>query len=433
MGHSPDERPAGIESQLASLIRFPICQDLLRIVGRRETHLVGGALRDIALGRQPRDIDVIVAGDGTSVAQSLADRFDTRYVRLGGNRFAAYRVTTDGLPIDIWDRGASSLDADLRRRDFTIHSFALDLHTAALYDPYHGIHDLTERRLRMTTSASFAKDPLRVLRLCRLKAQFDTFRIDSATRDKARESVTDLTGIAKERIRTELELTLTQQGVAPAIELWIELGILPRIIQGLTSSPAQLQQIEKELSPTLRALEQTAENLPSLVDLFAPRVALMLILLNQTSTRPGAAAVGSLQQMGYMTKARARQVSRLLEAGELPVDESGQRWFLYRMGDLWPAALTLSAALSTRAGGAETESSPLAAAIELATEKAEEVFNPPVLITGEELQNNLRIEPGPFLGRILAAIRRQQIEGGLATRTEALDLARRLNAAGSAE
>ena len=433
MGYSPDERPAGIESRLASLLHHPTCQDLLRIVGQRECHLVGGALRDIALGRQPRDIDVIVAGDGAGVAQRLADRLGARSIRLGGNRFAAYRVTTNQLPIDIWDRGAESLDDDLRRRDFTIHSFALDIHTGVLSDPYHGLHDLTEGCLRMTTSASFAEDPLRVLRLCRLKAQFNTFRIDTATRDKARDSVTDLTGVAKERIRTELELTLNQRRVGPAVELWIELGVFPQFILGLSSSPARRQQIESELPPTLQALEQAAENMPSHFDLFAARVALILILVNRTSTRTCAAAVVSLQQMGYLTKARARQVSRLLEAGELPVEESGQRWFLYRMGDLWPAALSLSAALSTRAGGIGAESNPLAVAIELATEKAEEVFDPPVLITGEELQRHLQIEPGPFLGRTLAAIRRQQIEGRITTRTDARELAQHLHAADGAE
>ena len=372
MGISTDERLPGLESRLASILVHPVCQGLRQIVGQRDCHLVGGALRDIALGREPRDFDVIVAGEGAGVAAQLAHRVGSRSIRLGGNRFAAYRVTREEQPVDIWDRGANSLEADLRRRDFTIHSFALDLHSGALLDPHHGLHDLAKGRLRMTTPASFVEDPLRVLRLCRLQAQLESFRIEPATRDKARDSVTELAGVAKERIRSELDLTLNQKRIVSAVELWIELAIFPESILGLSLSSSQNQRLGLDLPEALQALEDTAGTSRALRDSASARLSLMLILLEKVSTFSRAAAVESLQRMGLLTKARARQIALLVEAGNLPIEESKQRWYLYRLGELWPEALCLSAALASPTHSSKTDSSPLAQAIELATQKGEE-------------------------------------------------------------
>lgn len=429
MEHPTDSGLQHLQAGFASLLHRPTCRLLREILGHKPCHLVGGALRDLALGKPIRDLDIVVAGDGAAVADELAARLGSRSIRLGGHRFAAYRVTRQDAPIDIWDRGAVSLHADLRRRDFTIHSFALDLHTGALHDPYSGIDDLMRKRLRTTTPEAFVDDPLRVLRLCRFAAQIGGSRIDPDTLNQARDSVQDLPGMACERIRTEIELTLSQPRAASGVELWIDLQIVPGILLDTSLSPHLRLRLQTELTRALRALEQAAAALPVTSDLTRARLALLLIQLDRSANLERAAALESLEQHGFVTKAMSRQVSRLLDAGDLPAGEAPQRWFLHRLRELWPEAVSLYVAMASERAKVEPQSGVLRQVIELATQRAEEVFDPPRLISGKDLQRHLDLEPGAQLGRLLGAIRRQQIEGAITTRAGALDLAVELLAA----
>lgn len=430
---SADKKLEDFKARLAELHGNPSCQVLREVLQNRPCHLVGGALRDAALGHRLRDFDVVVAGDGAGVANRLADRLGSRPIRMGGHRFAAYRVPNAGSPIDIWDRGAVGLDADLHRRDFTIHSLALDLHTGVVYDPFSGLEDLVRGRLRMTSSESFADDPLRVLRLCRFAAQLAEFRLDPATRDQARESVGDLTGVASERIRSELELTLELANSVIAAELWIELGVVPEALLRGSLSPSAGRSLQNDLSRSWSIFERTAAGLTPTRDLPSGRLALILILLDRSGCGSAHGAIESLQQQGFVTKATSRQVSQLLDTSEIPIAEPQQRWFLHRSGILWPVAVSLVTAAAYQQTSVGPNSASFAQIVELATRCPDEIFNPPGLISGEDLQQRLSIEPGPHLGRILAAIRRRQIEGTITSRRRALEVAAQLRAADDLE
>ena len=429
MVDSATQRFARLEARFASVLRHPVCQELRRTLGQRPCHLVGGALRDTALGRPFRDLDAVVAGGGAEVADGLAARLGCRSIKVGGHRFAAYRVTRQGFPIDIWDRGTVSLEADLRRRDFTIHSFALDLHSGALRDPFSGLQDLLLGKLRMTSAEAFADDPLRVMRLCRFASQLVDFHTDPATRARARDSAADLVGVAKERIRTEIEETLAQTGAAIAAELWIDLRVFPEALLHYSLEPPARHSLAVELLRSWRVLERTAADLPLASDLTSARTALLLLQLNAVASLDSASALETLRQRNLVTKARSQQVFRLLEAARLPAGESQQRWYLHRLGDLWPAAVSLSDALVDQETDVEHRSARIAQVIALATQKSHEIFDPPGLISGEDLQRHLAIEPGPALGRLLGLVRRRQIEGTITTRAGALAAAARLYAA----
>ena len=426
MVDAANKRLADLELRFADLLRVPVCQWLREILGSQPCHLVGGALRDVALGQQLRDLDIVVAGDGAGVADRLADRLGSRSIQLGGHRFAAYRVPRAGSPIDIWDRGAVSLEADLRRRDFTIHSFALNLHTGATYDPFSGLEDLLNGRLRMTSSNSFADDPLRILRLCRFAAQLTEFRVDPATRDQARESVGDLTGVAAERIRSEIELVMGQSNGLTAAQLWIDLHVLPEALLHCSLSSATRRSFRHNLSRSWKGFERAAAKLPTASDLSSGRLALILSWLDESGCGPGHQSLETLQQQGFVTNATARQVSKLLDTGELPVAEPQQRWFLHHSGELWPVAVSLATAVTDQQTGTDPQAAILTRIIELATRWPEEIFDPPGLISGKDLQQHLFIAPGPLLGRVLAAIRRRQIEGTITTRERALEVAAQL-------
>src|SRR5579863_2051465 len=76
----------------AALRRDPLVLALLAACGGAACHLVGGVLRDLALGLDTHDIDAVVAGRGRQIAERLARDLPARFVALGGGEWAAYRL-----------------------------------------------------------------------------------------------------------------------------------------------------------------------------------------------------------------------------------------------------------------------------------------------------------------------------------------------------
>src|SRR6478672_4486052 len=151
------------------LLQHPAVRTLAAAAGGTECHLVGGCLRDRALGLTSHDVDAVVAGRGREIAEIVAAELPARFVLLGGKDFAAYRLVGQDVTVDLWDRAGTTLHEDLARRDFTVNSFALGLLDGQVADPFGGLDDLAHRLLRATTPASFTGDPLRCLRLPRMR------------------------------------------------------------------------------------------------------------------------------------------------------------------------------------------------------------------------------------------------------------------------
>jgi tRNA nucleotidyltransferase (CCA-adding enzyme) len=160
-------------------------EQLVRRAGGR-TWLVGGCVRDLVLGRQPRDLDLEVVGlPPGQIHTLLAEHFSVQFV---GKAFEVFKL--QGLPVDLSipsrmltddtslpgllrqaDPG-TPIDEALARRDFTMNAMAWDPDTMELRDPFNGRGDLNARILRHTSSR-FAEDPLRVLRGMQLAARFE--------------------------------------------------------------------------------------------------------------------------------------------------------------------------------------------------------------------------------------------------------------------
>jgi poly(A) polymerase len=238
--------PAAVAA-FAALRRDPVVLALLAACGATECHLVGGALRDRALGLATHDLDAMVAGRGSEIAAELAASLPARLVLLGGKDFAAYRLVLGASPsdgdhraggasrnggadgaassaeevaahpaktaiaiLDLWDRQSTPLHGDLARRDFTVNSFALEPRGGEVVDPFGGLADLERGTLRATTERSFDGDPLRVLRLVRLLVQLPGFSVERETFELARRAAPRLAEMAAERIREELRLVFSQ-------------------------------------------------------------------------------------------------------------------------------------------------------------------------------------------------------------------------------
>ena len=415
---------ADSERNLTPLLRHRAVSLAAEAAGAHACHLVGGALRDAALRLEFRDLDLVIERDGLSFARRIAATLPGRLVELGGDRFAAFRLVADDLTLDIWDRQGAPIEADLARRDLTIHSFALEIPGGAVIDPFGGLVDLEDKVLRATSETSFASDPLRVLRLARFAAQLPGFTASEPTLALAADAAAALDRVAGERIRVELEHLLEAPGFLSAAELLIRLTLYP----GLWLPPgySTISLGSGELMTRLRHLEILADHTRERVERALARQAVLFAQLPLSAEQAATDVVDHSHREGLLTRATAMQLKRLLVWDGLPRDTAGQRWFLHRCGSLWPTVACFLAARAQRPCTVAKYEGILAQLEALCRASGEEIFEPEPLVSGTELISNLGLREGKTLGRILYAIRRRQIEGRLTTRDEALSLAKLL-------
>jgi tRNA nucleotidyltransferase (CCA-adding enzyme) len=156
--------------------------DVVRKAGGDPVYLVGGAVRDLLLGRGRADIDLVVEGDATALARRLGaevvshERFATAKVRLDGHELDIASARSESYPhpgaLPVVEP-AATLERDLGRRDFTINAMAISLDgTARLIDPFGGQADLAQGRLCILHRRSFEDDPTRAIRAARYAARF---------------------------------------------------------------------------------------------------------------------------------------------------------------------------------------------------------------------------------------------------------------------
>ncbi len=378
-----------------------------------ELHLVGGVLRDRALGLPVHDFDAVVSGRGKEISERLAEALPARLVLLGGKEFAAYRLV--GLAgemdvVDIWDRAGTTLHQDLARRDFTINSFAFDLRTQEVSDPFGGLDDLNRKVLRATTPRSFTGDPLRVLRLPRLLLRLPGFQAEPDTVALARRSAAGLAGIASERVRDELLLLFDHPDAARGLTLLLELDLYPGLWLGRPGEPGPPGFALSELDVLPGIIRELKSHSPSAsVDARAARLA--SVFVNLPGDRP-LEALERFQDAGYLTRDLASDVARLLRLPGLPEDglgDLGRRRFLHQAGALWATATCFLAAHTAARGRRWRHALPHLA--DLARREGETLFDPPRLVDGAEVQALLGIPPGPEVGRALQAVREAQVDG----------------------
>lgn len=183
-------------------------------------YLVGGAVRDELLNRQPNDKDYVVVGadreemkkrgfkevDGTNfrvfIDPDTKDEYAlARIEHSTGPKHTDFEVETEGI----------SLSQDLYRRDFTINAIAKNIETNEIIDPYGGQKDLENKVIRHVSDA-FKQDPLRILRGARYAARFD-FEIHEETKELMSNIASHIAQLPAERIGGEVKKAMGQADV----------------------------------------------------------------------------------------------------------------------------------------------------------------------------------------------------------------------------
>lgn len=177
-------------------------RELVReLLAGEEAWVVGGAIRDEALGGPVIDLDV-ACREPQRAARAAARRCGGAVFPLS-ERWGAWRVALpDGRTLDFTPL-RDGIEADLATRDFTVNAIAEALAGGEEADPFGGRADLRARLLRAVTPAVFRDDPLRLLRAVRLEDELG-FRLESGTERLVREAAVLVTQPAGERALAEL-------------------------------------------------------------------------------------------------------------------------------------------------------------------------------------------------------------------------------------
>jgi len=248
LSHLPEERLPMV-AMLRERLAKPVSARVERIaeVSRRyqiPVYLVGGIVRDLLLGRENRDLDLVVEGDGPHFARLLAEELGGR-VRVHEAFLTAVVVDPEGFHIDVATARSefyrapaalpevqtSPLRQDLYRRDFTINALAVRLgpdKTPELIDYFGGRRDLENGLLRVLHSLSFIDDPTRVLRAVRLELRLG-FEISPETLHLVEVALEEgvFSQLSGARLRDELILLLDAPELAVrGLERLEALGVL---------------------------------------------------------------------------------------------------------------------------------------------------------------------------------------------------------------
>jgi poly(A) polymerase len=470
----------------------PLLQAILDLAGRfgAEVFVVGGTVRDWLTGRAPRDLDLAVSRAALQFAAALARELGGTCVLLDEEEKTA-RVVWRGFEIDIagFRRGATTIREDLVLRDFTVNALALPFSPQMmaapdrllLIDPAGGLADLDAGIIRALGPLCLVDDPLRLLRAFRFFAETG-FVIEAHTRRWITQYRTLLHGVSPERLSHELDGIMASDRAFRAMGLLREAGLLAELFPELERGAGVSQPASHHLdvlAHNLEALRWMERIVAQPGDFYAghgeelagylaggSRVlwlkwAALLHDLGKPATRRvsggritfyhherlGAELLAGLAKRLRWSREKQERIIAFVALHMWPFHLSNVRrkrgavtgraclkMYKAAAGEL-PGLFLLAMADSLAGRGPEKPAGmerELAAlydqVLEICRKQVAPVLAGPRLVTGRDLIA-MGLSPGPVFKDILAAVEKAQVEGTVADRGQALELARRFLAA----
>lgn len=356
-----------------------------------ERRFVGGCVRDAAIGRPVKDIDIATPDKPERVIE-LLQRAKIRVVPTGiahGTVTAVldgkpFEITTLRRDLETYGRHAKveftdDWVADASRRDLTFNAMSLSP-AGELFDPFGGMADLAAGRVRFVGDPRqrIEEDVLRLLRFFRFHAHYGKPPPDEAALAACRELAPQLPGLSGERVQAELLKLLAAPDPAPVVTLMRD------------------QEILKHLLPEASAIDRLA----GLVRIEAKPDPVRRLAALLVDGEGAARRVGERLKLSNADRERLLQVAGPSEL--MPTMDARQRRLqLYRLGDgLYRDRVHLAWAVAPKSD-AEAWRQLLAVADQPI---------PEFPLKGRDALD-LGIEPGPEVGRLLAAVERWWIEG----------------------
>ena len=420
----------------------------LRGHGHR-AYLVGGCVRDRLLGIQPKDFDMATDARPQQVqtyfpgALLVGAHFGVVRVQAGGAEVEVATFRSEGgysdgrRPDEVRFETEPALDA--QRRDFTINGLMEDPLSGEILDYVGGRADLSGKTIRAIGDAGqrFQEDHLRMLRAVRFAARLG-FEIEGKTREAIQEQAQFVRGVSAERVRDELVRILTEGGARRGLELLDELGLLEQVLPEVKA----FQGVEQpsEYHPEGDVWKHVLLMLQNIGAAVSPSLAMGVLLHDVGKPRTfrradrirfdghaevGAAMAGQLLGRLRFSNDDAEQVIALVANHMKFKDVRKMRASTLKRFMRLPRFeehLELHR-LDCLASHGSNEAYQFVR--QKLAEISAEALHPKPLLSGSDLIS-AGYTPGPRFGEALEAIETAQLEGEVRTRSEAMEIAKRV-------
>jgi tRNA nucleotidyltransferase/poly(A) polymerase len=455
-----------------------LVRDFLAAGGRR-AWLVGGTVRDLERGLEPKDIDLATEGDPQGPARAFADAIGGSYFVLSEDFTTCRVVTASGTIYDFQRCRGGSIEADLEERDFTLDAMALPLTPGAdIIDPLGGRDDLAAGRLVAVGEKSFADDPLRLLRAVRLEKDL-ALRLTPETEKLVRASAMYVNEPAAERRFHELVRILEAPGSSDAVRRMDELDLLEEVLpeiaalKGITQNSFHHLDVFDHVLAAADAMGELLSNpatyFPATADAINDRLdsplagdatrrqMLSVAAIVHDVGKPGCRFTDEEERVRFFNHDRlsATQAEAILSrfraskrttgavtqlvrqhmhlvalVNERDISERARVRYLRATHPYTPEAVLLSTSDRLAVRGPASTNEEIELHLEFARAMMKRYFSQadseplPRLVDGTELMKELGLDAGPRLGRILSAIEEEQEMGAISSHEEALSFAR---------
>ena len=449
-------------------------------------YLVGGAVRDLLLSREPTDLHVAVASDTRPAAEDVANALGGRAFPLDEDR-GMFRVTLSsvdgGTSIDLSPM-AGGIHEYLGGTGFTLDAMAVslpDLHLGRdpvkVIDPYNGAQDLRDRVIRALSPEVFEEDPGLLMRAPGLATELG-FAVEVETAEWVRRHAGLLNAVAPERLRDELLKLLAHPGSAQSLRMLDDLGLLCELMPELAEARGVTQpkehhwdvfehcietagQVERLLpTPAVRPVQR----FDSMEEYFAEPVSdghervtfVKLAGLLHDIAKPATKTVepsGRMRFLGHQyagarmadtiaerlrLSPRGRELikaivehhlrpSQMAQDGEMPTPRAINRY--YRdVGEAAIDTLYLNLADYLAAKGPDLaereweEHCQVMGHILREVDAQSSPEAPPGLVDGHDIMKTFSLAPGPRVGTLLEVVHQAQATGEINSRQEAVRL-----------
>ncbi|WP_320410005.1 CCA tRNA nucleotidyltransferase [Candidatus Kryptonium thompsonii] len=426
-----------------------------------EAYVVGGYVRDLLLGKEVKDVDILVIGEGIKFAKVVARHFkkkvtvyeqfrtamislEDRKIEFVGARKESYRrdsrkpIVEDG-----------TLDDDLARRDFTINAIAVSINEKTfgkVIDPFNGRKDLHDKIIRtpLDPERTFDDDPLRMMRAIRFASQLG-FEIEEKTLLAIKKMKERLNIVSQERITDEFLKIMQSPKPSIGLKLMQETSVMSIILPEVSELAGTEQRAESENENVARYHHkdvfqhtcQVVDNLAAVTDNVWLRLAGLFHDIAKPRTKAfkegvgwtfyghdvlGAKMVRSIFRRMKLPMDKSKYVEKLVLLHLRPmflvdesVTDSAIRRLIVQAGeDLDDLIKLCRADITTRNPKLVAEYSRN---YDIVVQKIKEVeekdrlraFKSPV--DGNEIMQVLGLKPGPLVGRLKKAIEEAILEG----------------------
>jgi putative nucleotidyltransferase with HDIG domain len=447
--------------------RIEIKDELVKTVGKIadenkfEAYVVGGYVRDLLLGKEVKDVDFLVIGEGLKFAKIVAKYFgkkvtvyaqfrtamimlDDRKIEFVGARKESYRrdsrkpIVEDG-----------TLDDDLARRDFTINAIAVSINEETfgkIIDPFNGREDLKNKIIRtpLDPERTFDDDPLRMMRAIRFASQLE-FQIEERTFEAIKKMKDRISIVSQERITDEFLKIMMSDKPSIGLKLMQETSLMRIILPEVAELEGTEQRTSSEDENTARYHHkdvfqhtcQVVDNLARVTDNVWLRLAGLFHDIAKPRTKAfkegvgwtfyghdilGAKMVRSIFRRMKLPLDKSKYVEKLVRLHLRPmalvdesVTDSAIRRLIVQAGeDLDDLIKLCRADITTRNPKLVQEYSRNYDIVVQRIKEVEEkdrlrAFKSPV--NGNEIMQALGLNPGPLVGRLKKAIEEAILEG----------------------